>query len=756
MSFLWKSKSISSKAPVLGSSKQNGASGFFPEDEIMNFQQPKKTSGNGLYSLKEFPRIIEHQFGESLGNRTRLLSELVNTEKLRLGPPDMVHVTLFDRFYKEEIGEYFYITGVDLSSESMPLAFLKMLKFDESERQRSNENQISTYCCVNIFRRLDIRIRYESEKNYQVNAIDCRTGTSAVQLSDEIWEETFVSCCLRSVVTNLDPVRKLPGLVEYPFAISHGGVSSCLRVIKTLCKFLPRFPECGWDSSKSVHPTILHNYLTETLLNFLSVAPGLMDQAIETLEELIENDNENRTLYSIVMIAIMAQGNQRDLEMVTKINKLVEPLLAQLDAAEPRDNDTLLIVNCLSEVLNLQARFLINKGDLELATSVAKSSCELASDSFDSWFYLARCYILQEDYERALISINCMPHLPDFDKMTRALCYDPSLVGYYKRPLGSTVARCDLNSVEINNLSGTLKISKEEELRKIVFGRIAMPNESERGKISEIWDTSCPNFGPVYGPHSSNLINFASPTEVKSVADVKLLARSTIAKQLSWFQHRVYDLLMEITSRIGWNGLLALRSKLFVMEKEYTVDGQFGLSAEGKIPSELKKKRLCERWLDQLFLDLYEDLRISTTSEGRRDVMYNGLEWELLGLILLRTWHWQDAVTCLSTSIMARFDIVSCKKLLSLYMTQDSDTISVSLDLDNVLELVTKKISYESRFYDNFQILNLQVLYKLSEELGVETVRNRVTALPFAERGIIAMVDSMLDWIKEMSSDDFR
>ncbi|QLL33825.1 hypothetical protein HG536_0F01500 [Torulaspora globosa] len=751
MNFLWKSKSDSSKSPVAKNSKQNGASGFFPENEIVSFEQPKKSSGTP-YSLKEFPRIVEHQFGESLGNRTRLLRELANTETLELGPPDMVHVTLFDNFYKEEIGEYFYITGVDMSSESMPLAFLKMLKFDRSERQQTNESQVSTYCCVNIFRQLDIRIRYESEKSYQVSAVDCRTGTGIVQVNDEIWEETFVSCCLRSVITNVDPVRKLPGLVEYPLAVSHGGASSCLRLIRTLCKFLPRFLECGWDSSRSVHPTVLHNYLTETLLTFLSVAPGLADQTIEILEALEETDPENKLYYSTVIIAVMEQDGERDLDMISRMNGLIEPLLSQLDAAAPRDSDALLVVNCLSEILNLQAKFLIKRGDLGLATSVAKTSCELSSDSFESWFYLSRCYILQGDYERALITINCMPHLPEFNKMKRALCYDPSLVGYYKRPLGNSVPRCDLNSVEMNNLSATLKISKDEKLREIIFGRIAMPNESERGRISEIWDQACLNFGPVYGPHSHNLINFASPTEVKSVADLRLLARSTMAKQLSWFRDRVYELLMEITTKTGWNGLLQLRSKLFVMEKEYDGDGLAKIGAGDKMSTGLKKKRLCERWLDQLFLDLYEDLRISTSSEGRGDVMYNGLEWELLGIILLRTWQWQDAVTCLTTSIMARFDIVSCRKLLELYMRR-TDTVTISFDPDTILELLTQKISYESRFYDNFQILNLQVLYRLSEDLGIEIVRNRVKILPFAERGIIALVESMLDWIKEMGCD---
>lgn len=750
MNLLRLAKSNSSKPTVAKNSKQHGASGFFPEDDVLNSQESKKPNASP-YSLKEFPRIIEHRFGESLGNRTRMLSELVASEKLRLGPPDMVHVTLLDKFYKEEIGEYFYITGVDLSSESMPIAFLKMMRFDRSERQRSDENQISTYCCVNIFRQLDIRIRYESDNNYQINAVDCRTGTTTVQLSDEIWQETFVSCCLRSLITNVDSVRKLPGLVEYPFAISHGGINNCQRVIKTLCQFLPRFLECGWNSSKSVHATILHNYLTEALMLFLSVAPGLIDYAIETLRELIKDDPSNEFYYCIVLIAIMEQDGEKDLEMISLLNQVLEPLLLELDNSPPRDSSSLLLINCIAELLNLQARFLLKREDYEMALSVAKISSGLSADSFDAWFYLAKCYIKLEDYEQALMAINCMPHLPNFDKIDQALCYDPTLIGYYKRPLGGTVSRCDLTSFEISNISGTLKISKEAELREIIFGRIVMPNESERGKITEIWNNSCLSLGPIYGPHSHNLINFVSPQEVKSVADIKLLARNTMAKLLSWFDEKVYELLLEISSKLRWNGLLKLRSDLFVMEKEYSDENTVKLNPDGTIPTNLKRKRLCERWLDQLFLDLYEDLRISTSSDGRRDVLYSGLEWELLGLILLRTWNWQDAVACLRTSIMARFDIVSCKKLLALYMAQDSHDTN-AMDPDVVLELVTQKISYECRFYDSFQIQNLQVLYKLSEHLGTNIVRNRVMALPLAERGIVSMVESMLDWVKEMTA----
>ncbi|AQZ13581.1 CHS6 (YJL099W) and BCH2 (YKR027W) [Zygosaccharomyces parabailii] len=749
MSFLFKSKS-KKKGPVAKDLQKHGASGFFPEDQVMGNEN--NATPSSAYTLTEFPRILERRFGESLGNRTRMLSELVKTDKLGLGPPDMVHATLYDKFHKEEIGEYFFITGVDISSESMPIAFLNMLKLNQLENQASKEGQISTYCCVNIFRHLDIRIRYESDKNYQVNAVDCRSGTTTVQLSDAIWEETFVSSCMRSLLTNVDPERKLPGLVEYPFAIAQGSTTNCKRTIKCLCKFLPRLVECGWDATKSVHPTVLHNNLTETLLTLLSVAPEMIDFTLQYLEKLGEKDISNKIYYDITRVAVMRVDGERDLEMIALIGKVLSSLLPSLELAPPRDSDSLHLVNCITDLLNVQAKFLLERGDSNLGLAVAKFSTELSSDTFDSWYNLAQCYIQLEQFDKALVAINCMPRLADTDKFKVALWNQSSLVDYYKRPLGGSASQCDLTSNELNNLSSTMKNTKEADLPELVYGRIVMANESGRGCIKELWENACMDLGPVYGPQSGNLINFVSPQEVKLVADINLLARNTVAKSPSWFEEQVCDLLMALAARIGWNGLLQLRSQLFVMEKEYSGEKQTDLNSKGSAPPELRRKRLCERWLDQLFLDLYEDLRISALSQEHRDVKYSGLEWELLGIILLRTWNLHDAVACLRTSIMARFDPISCARLLQVYMKQDPQQQS-ALDPDLVLELVTMQIAYRARFYDSFQVSSLLVLYRLSNYIDPDTIRNRVMALPLAERGIVAMVDSMLGWIKQMTKD---
>lgn len=58
-------------------------------------------------------------------------------------------------------------------------------------------------------------------------------------------------------------------------------------------------------------------------------------------------------------------------------------------------------------------------------------------------------------------------------------------------------------------------------------------------------------------------------------------------------------------------------------------------------------KRLCERWLDNLFMVLYEDLRVYTYWRAEvnhyktQKLAYRrtGTEWELLGDLALRLWH---------------------------------------------------------------------------------------------------------------------
>lgn len=737
MSFLWGSTK----------SKNKKAAGSLPSGVVPQ-QRVKPTRKNVPI---DYPRTLEKVHGESLIFRTSLLSELVSTGKSGIGPPDLIHCTELDKFHDEKIGEFFYITGIDASSVSMPIAFLKLIKWNDGKKLKSaslKNDDITTYCTFNIFQKLDIRLRYESEDVYQVNIVDCLNGNNEIPLSDLIWEETFVSCCIRSVIINSDFERKIPGLVELPFVFENRCASDYKRVIDSLCKFLPRFLECGWDSTKSVYATILNNYLTESLLVFLSITPEFItDYAIQVLDNLMTNDPSNSRYYAIVIISIMERSNDRDVEMIKRIHEILDlllPVLYGLPSDEPYISD---LINCITDVLSIQARFLLNNNDYELSLSISTLATNLSSDNFESWYLLSKGYIFSQQYDKALLSINSMPCLAEYDIVKQAqINAFKFYMNYYKAPLCHSREHCTMTSHELNHLMNIMHYENELELKTIIFGRTVMPNESKYGCIEEIWNKSCLELGPICGPQSDNLINFVSQQEVNTVGDMLLLKRSKETRQESWFIKQVRLLLMELVARIGWNALLQLRSDVFVMESKFKM-----IESSDKLSTELRQKRLCQRWFDAMFLGVYEDLSISTSSqENKATAKYSGLEWELLGLTLLRVSDLPDAVACLRTSILARFDPISCHHLLNLYLTMDfNDEFMRRFDVDIILDLLVKLISFRIRFYDRFQIFSLQVLRKLEGQLGSEIIKNKIINSPYGQAGITSVIDYMLECLSK-------
>ncbi|CCK68617.1 Chs6p KNAG_0B01740 [Huiozyma naganishii CBS 8797] len=724
-------------------------------DLINNDKRSKdNTTDVTIQAFTEFPRILERRFGESLGYRMKMLSNFTRLNKVGLGPPDLVHITLYDKFHRNEIGEYFYVTGVDVSAESTPIALLKMLKLNRKSKSTGQENNVSTYCSLNIFSHCDLRIRYEADSNtYQVKVVDCMSGVDKGALTEQLWEEAFVSCCLRSITFNYDKERKLPGLMEFPLGIHSTSDNLPRKVIEILCKFLPRCLESGWDSTTSLNCNLLHNYLTQSLLQYISIAPRLTQFAFDLLRNLCEVDLENAIYYKVAKIAILFQQDENDVEFVSLLNTTLASLFPLLDTLEKKDAKMFQTLSTISDLLNLQIRFLLARGDFALALPLAIKSTEVSLDSFESWHLLAMCYMEIEEYEKALLAINCMPNLPVTDKIKKRYYCERALYDYYQRPLGNKDNRnVSLDSNEFNLVSNTMEGKKDEDVKKIIFGRLIMPNESRRGYIERIWGDICLQLGPIYGLHSCNLINFVSRHEIESVHDIKLLRRNNAMRQYSLPQQRVYALLMELKKRIGWNNLLELRAGIFIMDNEYRNDNSlnsYGYGRNKDVPSYIRRKRVCERWLDQLFLDTYQDLLISNEAVlDNADVKFNGLEWELLGLTMMRVGNWSDAVACLRTSVTARFDPISAEKILKLYLDSRNPYLQtcdpVHLDPDLVIDLLVQKISYDCRFYDGFQMANLQVLFELSQVLGTEAIRNRVAMLPFAAEGIIQLVDSML------------
>ncbi|CAO1613127.1 unnamed protein product [Parajaminaea phylloscopi] len=110
-------------------------------------------------------------------------------------------------------------------------------------------------------------------------------------------------------------------------------------------------------------------------------------------------------------------------------------------------------------------------------------------------------------------------------------------------------------------------------------------------------------------------------------------------------------------------------------------------------------KRLCERWLDNLFMVLYEDLRVYTIWRAElahyrgQSLPYRktGTEWEILGELALRLHHKEEAKDAFQRCIDAKFSAKAYLRLLEFY-TEGRD---VQKSLWTSLRLTT----YHHRWY---------------------------------------------------------
>lgn len=112
-----------------------------------------------------------------------------------------------------------------------------------------------------------------------------------------------------------------------------------------------------------------------------------------------------------------------------------------------------------------------------------------------------------------------------------------------------------------------------------------------------------------------------------------------------------------------------------------------------------KNKRLCERWLDNLFMVLYEDLRIYTIwrtemAQSRQqaiDYKKTATEWEILGELAERLHHFDEAVEAYRNCLAIRFSPKAMKGILKMYERQG--------DTRGMLSALIRLIAWQYRWY---------------------------------------------------------
>lgn len=505
--------------------------------------------------------------------------------------------------------------------------------------------------------------------------------------------------------------------------------------------------QLGSDSVVQV-PNNVSNHLTAGLLKYFQTT-GRYASGINLFEKLRSQNIE----VSSLLAKVLFMGNE-EVEGVRVLHQALKE--------SPMDY----------VMLDTQAEFLLKKAQtasspeqkeerLRLALGCADRSTIAAPSEFGTWARLAQVYVAMEDWENALTILNSCPMFTYQDKD-----------------------------------APQMPEPKDVHLPTLPETRLDEIDSEPESRYSEQVDSS--------------LLNL----------------RAAVYK--GTFK-QAYGILTEMTSRIGWDQLLKIRSTVFVMEDEYrsekqdppprnpSTDGLRGtpdpttngdqsdsdsdsdredgdddketkptdtdstaetLTANGKAegeavekpthaidPGELKgeaepvsiqvfhrfqpankckgtqnddhlsklnNKRLCERWLDSLFMVLYEDLRVYTIwrtqmAQYRAQSMQykkSAEEWEILGSLAERLQHTDEAAEAYRACLGARFSPKALTGILKVHELTKNTRETVA----SVIRLVT----WQYRWYSEFSPELLHTVRTLIEDEGAVKIRSiiQATSLP--------------------------
>jgi hypothetical protein len=155
--------------------------------------------------------------------------------------------------------------------------------------------------------------------------------------------------------------------------------------------------------------------------------------------------------------------------------------------------------------------------------------------------------------------------------------------------------------------------------------------------------------------------------------------------------------------------------------------------------SRFNNKRLCERWLDGLFMVLYEDLRIYTiwrtemAQYRAQSLTYkkSAEEWEILGALAERLHHPAEAAEAYRACLALRFSPRALKGVVDEY--ERNTQLTGQRDVREEVAALIRLITWQYRWYSEFSPELLLAVRRLIEEEGALKVRSVVQASGVAE-----------------------
>ncbi|KAG5727454.1 hypothetical protein E4T56_gene12042 [Termitomyces sp. T112] len=651
-------------------------------------------------AFKEIPEIFETELVESLTARTESLSTF-----RELGPPDLCHVVKnTGRSGQRDLGSYHFVSGVDASSSASLAAYINSLTYaleDSSawfSKSPAWKVRNGTFCCFNAFSRVDIRVDVKIPGGVSAYVIDLRGERH--EATPEIWQETYVSAILRAILYSDDPTYLLEAYRKLDPITTPEGEIRFLQAAEAL--FMKGW-QVGSDPEIQV-ATIVSNHLTAAILKYFGDS-GRYQQAANLFEKLAAREPEVASLLAKSYIGM---------------NEEVKAVQIMANAMRQTPQSYTL--------LHVQCDFLRSKSKYEYALKLARQAVNCAPSEFVTWEKLTELYMDLKQYESALLTLNSCPMftfngrdahrsltaakvslpfsrsigdiLPDRQK-TEDDEADPALQRLPAPGLRGTWSRAyslltrlvsQIGWDELLKTRSSVFVMEEEyrmqkaqnEIQQFVAqtngtrepdARRVIVHEDGTVVPSHRTSTSIPDDASTRGIISKDSSADVNGSQEPSIPMIRVSTESD--------REREENISRAVPPKIHINGEAETENDIAdTIEKPAQAAAGEEKEEESELPAvapepfSFSNKRLCERWLDNLFMVLYEDLRVWTIFRAEvahfktQHVAYRktGFEWEILGDLGLRLHHKEEAKEAYQRCLDSpRYSVKPWLKLMEMY-----------------------------------------------------------------------------------------
>ncbi|KAF2799949.1 chaps-domain-containing protein [Melanomma pulvis-pyrius CBS 109.77] len=647
------------------------------------------------------PEIYEDELHSAIEARAESLQAL-----RELGPPDLVHLIKQPiKSTTKQVGVYHHVSGIDASSSASLAAYINTLTYSPHDKQHKVISGI--YCCYNAFSRLDMRVQVYIPGTVESYCIDER-GDKRVA-TDELWLETYLCSVLRAYSYaddgSGDTIKKIVGVRRFNPITSTESEHKFLDAAERL--FFNGW-QLGSDPEIQV-PNLVSNHLTTGLLSYIHTT-GRYASGINLFEKLRTRDPEISSLLARVYIEA-----DEEVKAVELLHETIQEL--------PMDYS----------LLDCQADFCNKKGRSDLALEIAKRSVVSAPSEFGTWARLAEVYVSLEQWDLALLTLNSCPMFTYQDKdaprmpepqkvflpvMPEAICDDiedsnvddielvhPTLRKLHAAGFKGTFLKAYFILTEI-----TKKIGWDQLLR--IRSQVFVMEEEYRHEKQTV------SHQPQSRNASTTALRSPSPTpKTNGHGEVEVTSESEEASEGEPSATVTADASIEKPGHTVASEVVKAGSDEPDQNANYT---------------HFQNKRLCERWLDNLFMVLYEDLRVYTiwrtemAQYRQQQLLYkkSAEEWEILGELAERLHHVDEAVEAYESCLQIKFSPKAMRGVLKL--SEDKHNVR------DVCGALIRLVTWQYRWYSEFSPSLLYTIRKLIEEEGAVKIRSIIqgTSLP--------------------------